>query len=201
MRRVSLKQYLLEAVIRAVLPLLGVMMLMSGLLGVVSFTVVPVVDAMRSRQWTPVAATLEWARVEPPAPGRIRPLPALEVRYSYRFAGADFVGQRNDLHFGLNSAAAVQRRLREIEDGRALVVWVNPEAPTQAMLDRSLHWGVMVWTLPSALFALVGGLLVFVGMVAWNDWRPLWRREALPESAAHAAHAAHEAAFGPDSVR
>lgn len=198
MRRVSHKQYLLEVVIRAVLPLLGVMLLMAGLLGVVSFAVVPLADAMRTRDWTPVAATLEWARLEPPAPVRIRPLPALAVRYNYSFGGNAFVGLRSDLHFGLNTASALQGRLREIEDGRGLIAWVNPGAPSQAVLDRSLHWGVMIWALPSALFALIGALLVFVGMVAWNDWRPLWRRAPVVEPPALSAH---EATFGPDSVR
>lgn len=177
MRRVPLKQYMLEAVIRVALPLLGVVLLVAGLLGVVSFAVVPTLDAMRSRQWTPVAATLDWARIEPATVARSRPLPALAVRYSYRYGGVDFVGRRNDLHFGLDTPSAVQARLRQVEDGRALTAWVNPAAPEQAMLDRSLHWGVLLLTIPAALVALIGGLLVFGGMVAWNDWRPLWRRQ------------------------
>ncbi|QDF99196.1 hypothetical protein CJ010_22965 [Azoarcus sp. DD4] len=177
MRRVPLKQYLLEAVIRVALPLLGVVLLVAGLLGVVSFGVVPTLDAMRSRQWTPVVATLDWARIEPATVARSRPLPTLAVRYSYRYGGVDFVGRRNDLHFGLDTPSAVQARLRQVEDGRALTAWVNPAAPEQAMLDRSLHWGVLLLSIPAALVALIGGLLVFGGMVAWNDWRPLWRRQ------------------------
>lgn len=177
MRRVPLKQYMLEAVIRVALPLLGVVLMVAGLLGVVSFGVVPMLDAMRSRQWTPVVATLDWARIEPATVARNRPLPALAVRYSYRYGGVDFVGRRNDLHYGLDTPSAVQARLRQVEDGRALTAWVNPAAPEQAMLDRSLHWGVLLLSIPAALVALIGGLLVFGGMVAWNDWRPLWRRQ------------------------
>lgn len=169
MRRTSLKRYLLEAVIRVVLPLFGVAVLMSGLLGVVSFGIVPVFDAMRSRQWTPVVATLDWARIEPARMARNRPLPMLDVRYTYRYRGVEFVGRRNDLHFGVDTPQGVTASLRQFEDGRALTAWVNPAAPEQAMLDRSLHWGVLALSIPAAVMALIGGLLVFGGMVAWND--------------------------------
>lgn len=178
MPRVSLKQTLLEILIRVALPLLGVHLLVAGTLGVVSFLLLPLFEAMHSRQWTPVVATLESARVERAELLRVRPLPALEVRYSYRYRGADFVGSRNDLHHGLDTPAGVRNRLVMVEDGRALTAWVNPDKPAQALLDRSLNWGVMVLAVPAAVLALVGGLLVFIGMVAWNDWRPMWWRPA-----------------------
>ncbi|ANQ86944.1 DUF3592 domain-containing protein [Azoarcus olearius] len=181
MRGPSLRQYLLEALLRAAVPLVGVSLLVAGVLGVVSFGVLPMVDAMRSRQWLPVEARLEWVRAEPAAPMRIRPLPAIRVSYQYSYGGADYVGRRTDLHHGLNTPAAVARRLSEVRESEPLVAWVNPAAPEQAMLDRSIHVAVVVLALPSALLALVGGLAVFLGMVAWNDWR-LPRTLARPDS-------------------
>lgn len=175
MHRIPLRSYLLEALLRVALPLFGVALLVAGLSGVVSFGVVPIYDAMRSRQWTPVPATLQAVRLDAPALLHSRPLPALAVRYSYRFAGGEFVGERPDLHHGLDLPDAVRQRLRELGNGRELVAWVNPRAPEQAMLDRSLHWGVVVLSIPAGMIALVGGLLVFGGMVLWNDWQPLWR--------------------------
>lgn len=177
MSRVSLKLFLLEGTIRVVFPLLGVALLVSGLFGVVSFGVLPLVDAMRSRQWTPVPATLEAVRLAPAQLLRNRPLPAFEVRYRYQFDGADFVGTRFDLHNGVDHRGAVKAHIARLPVGTELTAWVNPNSPDQAMLQRSLNWPLLGLVLPFGAIGLIGGLFLLGGMVAWNDSRSLLRKD------------------------
>jgi hypothetical protein len=176
MPHVPLKLRLLEAVIRIVLPFLGILLLVAGLMGVVSFAAMPLAEAMRSRQWVPVPAHVEHIQVMPADLMRNRPLPQLQVEYRYRYEGTWYTGDRHDLHHGLDTEKAMDARLAKLEDGEPGTAWVNPKAPEQSMMDRSLHWPVVALALPAAVVAVLGGLLVFAGMVAWNDWRPAWRR-------------------------
>ncbi|MDO9598660.1 MAG: DUF3592 domain-containing protein [Azoarcus sp.] len=178
MSRVSLKLFLLESTIRVVFPLLGVVLLVSGLFGVISFGALPLVDAMRSRQWTPVPATLESARIAPAQILRNRPLPALEVRFHYQFGGMDLVGNRYDLHYGFDHRGALEASMARLPAGTELVAWVNPHSPDQVMLQRSLNWPLLALVIPFGAIGLTGGLLLLGGMVGWNEARPLQRGEA-----------------------
>ncbi len=176
MSRISLKFRLLEAAIRVVLPSAGIVLLVAGLMGLVSFAGMPLLEAVRCRQWIPVPAQLEKVEVLPPDFVRSRPLPALAVRYRYHYENADFTGERHDLHHGLDTAGEMLRRLEQLNDSPSVTAWVNPKTPEQSMLERSLHWTVVALALPAGVLTLLGAILVFAGMVAWNDWRPGWRQ-------------------------
>ncbi len=175
MPHIPFKLRLFEAAIRVVLPVVGIALLVFGLMGVVSFAAMPLLEAVRCRQWVPVSAQLERVEVLSPDFVHNRPLPMLTVRYRYRYENTDFTSDRHDLHHGLDTTDGMSMRLVQLNDSPSITAWVNPNIPEQSMLERSLHWSVLVLALPSGLLVLVGAILVFAGMVAWNDWRPPWR--------------------------
>ncbi|NMG75786.1 DUF3592 domain-containing protein [Aromatoleum diolicum] len=165
----SLRVRLASLVIRVGVPLLGVTLLILGLLGLVSFAVLPAFEALRSRDWQPVPAVLETVAVQPP-PSRLHPpLDAVAVRYRYTIGGIDYAYDCFDPHAGLYLHKASSEVLAELRASREIVVWVNPANPAEAMARRDLRWPVLLFSLPALLMSLIGGLLVFAGMLAWNN--------------------------------
>lgn len=175
MPRTSFKLLLVECGIRVVFPLLGIVLLMSGLFGAITVGVQPLYEAMQTRQWRPVPATLEMARMEPADLLYNRPLPALKVRFRYQLDAQEYVGTRYDLHQGLAFRRMVEGALKELSPGKAVTAWVSPQDPQQALLVRSLNWPMLAMALPFAAVAVLGGLLLLLGMVAWNHSRPFQR--------------------------
>lgn len=156
-------------VVRIGLPLLGACLLTLGILGLVSFALLPAVEALRSRDWRPVTAVLEAVAVQPP-PSRLHPpLDALEVRYRYTIADVEYSDDCFDPHLGLYLRSASPAVLAELRASPEIVVWVNPADPAEAMVRRNLRWQVLLFAVPALMMALTGGLLVFAGMLAWNN--------------------------------
>lgn len=174
----SLKLNLIEGGIRVVLPLLGVAMLAAGIFGLMSFTVQPLYEAMQTRQWVAVPARLESASVDAASYLTSRPLPALAVRFRYQYGSREYVGDRYDLHQGFERRSVIERNLALLRSGESLTAWVNSEEPSQAVLVRSLNWPLLTMGIPFAVVALVGGLLLLGGMVAWNQAPAVRRRSS-----------------------
>ncbi len=173
MSRTSLKLYLVEGGIRLIFPLFGVALLVAGIFGAISFGVQPLYEAMQTRQWTPVPATLELASIEPADLLRNRPLPSLKVRYRYTVDAEGFVGSRYDLHQGVGYHRTLAAVLREMDIGQSVTAWIDPADPGKVVLVRSLNWTLLAMALPFVAIALLGGFLLLGGMVAWNQARPL----------------------------
>ncbi|PLX76708.1 MAG: hypothetical protein C0607_03725 [Azoarcus sp.] len=173
MSRTSLKLYLVEGGIRLIFPLFGVALLVAGIFGAISFGVQPLYEAMQTRQWTPVPATLEFVSIEPADLLRNRPLPSLKVRYRYTVDAEGFVGSRYDLHQGVGYHRTLAAVLREMDIGQSVTAWIDPADPGKVVLVRSLNWTLLAMALPFVAIALLGGFLLLGGMVAWNQARPL----------------------------
>jgi uncharacterized protein DUF3592 len=163
-------------VIRVGLPVLGVALLMAGLLGIVSYGVLPSVDALRSRDWQPVEASIDYVGLRLP-PSRLHPnLDAVEIRYRYFAAGAEHSGVRYDPHDGQYSRPLSQEVFARLQSAGTIAVWVNPADPDDAMVSRELRWPVLFFTLPALALALAGGLMLFAGMLAWSHDGRSWPR-------------------------
>lgn len=169
MSRISLKVHLIEGGIRVVFPLLGIFFLVAGIFGAISFGVQPLYEAMQTRQWVEVPAVLESVRIEPPDILHNRPLPALMVRFRYQHGSKEYVGSRYDLHQGAERRGVVEANYRELNASQAVTAWVNPQMPSQALLVRSLSLPLLAMSVPFAALALLGGVLLLGGMVAWNQ--------------------------------
>jgi hypothetical protein len=167
--------YLVEGGIRLIFPLFGVALLVAGIFGAISFGVQPLYEAMQTRQWTPVPATLEVVSIEPADLLHNRPLPALKVRYRYMVDTEGFVGSRYDLHQGVGYHKTLVAVLRDMDIGQSVTAWIDPADPRKVVLERSLNWTLLAMALPFVAIALLGGFLLLGGMVAWNQARPLRR--------------------------
>jgi len=95
------------------------------------------------------------------------------VRYRYTVDAESFVGSRYDLHKGVGYHRALKAVLGGMVVGQPVTAWIDPGDPRKVVLERSLNWGLLAMALPFAAIALLGGLLLLGGMVAWNQARPL----------------------------
>jgi len=169
-------------VVRVGLPLIGVALLMTGLIGVVSYGVLPTIDAWSSRHWQPVEATIESVSLSPP-PSRFHPrLETLDIRYEYTVDGTAHVGTRYDPHSGQYAHPQNSEILASLKTSPKITVWVDPENPEDAMVLRELRLPVLVFVVPALGLALAGGLMLFTGMLSWNHDHPTWRAGGASES-------------------
>ncbi|TAK42731.1 MAG: DUF3592 domain-containing protein [Betaproteobacteria bacterium] len=130
----------------------------------------PLENERRVRTWEEVPATLLEAR---------RQQKRLSVRYRYEYRGAERTGERvgfYDNHFGgpfeelrREQLSAFRARLAE---GGGMTVWVNPQNPGEALIDRRILWPVVRKDLlgPGFLCA-IGLIFAFLGFFIIRDHR------------------------------
>lgn len=164
--------------IRVGLPLIGVALLMTGLLGVVSYAVLPTIDALRARDWQPVEATVQSVSLVPAVSELHPPLDTVEIRYTYKVDGAEHAGLRFDPHGGQYAQPEASEVFSKLKTTPQITVWVNPDDANDAMVLAELRVPVVLLAVPAFGLALVGGLLLFTGMLAWNHNRLSWRPDA-----------------------
>jgi hypothetical protein len=119
-----------------------------------------VYDWHRAQQWVRVKADVQKA--------------AGDLSYTYAWQGKPYVGSRvGTFVIGGSSEvddfeARIDDRIRQAtEAGKPITVWVNPDNPSESMLDRELRWKLLVIFVPFALgFGGVG--LVVGSMMMWN---------------------------------
>lgn len=167
---------------RVGLPLIGLALLMTGLLGVVSYGVLPILDAARSNDWQPVEASIESVALSPAVPGFHPQLETVEIRYAYTVDGEVRAGTRYDPHGGQYAMPQGAEVLASLKTSPRITVWVDPEEPQDAMVLRGVRLPVLLFAVPALGLALAGGLMLFVGMLSWNHNRLTWRPGGAGES-------------------
>lgn len=132
-------------------------------------------DAHRAQSWVRVKADVIDASLETSRGSEGGVTFRNDGRYRYVFAGKPHVGAR----LGISSLGgsdniddwheAVNARLKDALDaGKPVTVWVNPDDPAEAVLDREIRWGEVVFLIPFALAfggVGVGGLVAMVFVV------------------------------------
>ena len=141
------------------------------------FALVPTLaDGYRMQSWEEGRATLESAELVE-LKGEDSTSYRVSATYTYAYDGRMYRGHRVAIGATADNIGDFQQRLgHELEsalaEGRPVPVWINPEQPAEAVLNRDIRWGmaglVLVGTL---LFGGVGMLLFVAG------WRP---RRASP---------------------
>jgi 3-deoxy-D-manno-octulosonic-acid transferase len=139
---------------RAGLLLLAVVLLGGGLIGVWRLALSPLLDAWRSRDWVQVMAKIETLALAQDARGV-----QLRTRYAYRVEGVLYRASRYGLHRGTENAEAARAAYAELLYRNKVWVWVNPEAPGEALMNRDIHWSIIVFALPAVAAAALGALL------------------------------------------
>lgn len=129
-----------------------------------------VLERLQMAGWEEVPATIESARVEQHHSSDDGTTYSLEARYSYRYQGAWYEGDRAALHEGTDSAEGYHREklalLQEhLSSGEPFLCRVDPDDPTEAVLFAELRVErLATYTLLGVLFSGVGfGLLFAAG--------------------------------------
>ncbi|MBL0143338.1 MAG: DUF3592 domain-containing protein [Betaproteobacteria bacterium] len=128
-------------------------------------SIVETLSAARSaRDWVKVRATVDNAKLES-GDGTYR----AEAAYRYRFEGKDYTGTRlgiSTLGGSDNIDDWHEQIAGRLEDARSagipITVWVNPDNPAEAVVDREIRWKELLFLAPFSLaFGGVGvGALV-----------------------------------------
>ena len=129
-------------------------------------------DAWRMQGWDPVAAQLAAAGYETHS-GDDSDTYEAYAQYSYQYRGQDYYGDRVGLAGGADNIGNYQvdtgNRLSAIRaSGQPITVWVNPEAPGQSIIDRSIRWGLIGFK--SIFLFVFGG--VGLGLLVYTWTRP-----------------------------
>lgn len=153
------------------LPFLGV-----GLLCLWFLTLRPTLDWLRSRNWQATEAVIEKAWLQPSS--RSNRTLEVNVRFHYQAQGKPRVGTCQSFLQGFSRVGAPDKQ--EIVDnlpaGKVVTCWVNPAAPDEAVLDRSLP------TAQATLALLFATPFITIGLAAQSFlFLPLLRRRYLAQ--------------------
>lgn len=125
-------------------------------------------DAWQMQVWVEVEARLTRGGYETNSGGDADTYEAY-ADYSYIYRGQEFVGDRVSLSSGGDNIGDYQevmgRKLQSTAgSGNALRVYVDPEEPTESIIDRDIRWGLIGFkSIFLFVFGGVGlGLLIFV---------------------------------------
>jgi hypothetical protein len=130
------------------------------------------VDAQRMQDWQQGEARLTSAELVA-SRGSDSTTYRVRATYTYEYGGREYRGDRVAVSSAGDNIGDFQRGLgRELErahrEGRPVPVWINPENPREAVLNRDLRWGMV------GLFLMF--VLVFGGAGAGMLWYGLRTR-------------------------
>ena len=120
-------------------------------------------DSWRMGDWVQVEATLMSGGYETHSGDDSYTYEAY-AEYHYTYQGRRFTADRVGISSGADNIGKYQQEIgrnlqRAHANGDAILVWVNPDDPSQAIIDRGVRWG------------LIGFKMIFVvvfGGVNWN---------------------------------
>ena len=142
--------------------LAGLIFLSTGLAVAYSSAGTMITGYLSSSRWVEVPATIY--SVELIAKRGNTTTYSVNSNYSYQFNGENYTSNRVSLSTGSDNIGQywenLERSLRQAKNSNEAVAFVNPEDPTDSLLDRTLRWKSMVFG--SMLFFLFGGVGVFL---------------------------------------
>ncbi len=136
--------------------------------------VFPLIDTVKQanqvRTWQSAQATINAVELIKSRGSKGGTTYAVKASYTYSFAGRSF----NSTRLGLNEGSSTdnigdwhQTWYQTLTDAKTneqtVPVWVNPDQPEQALLDRNVRWPMVLFQLPFALlFTAVGAIAATV---------------------------------------
>jgi hypothetical protein len=124
-------------------------------------------DAWQMQAWQPVEGRLIDAGYETRSGDESTTYKAYAT-YGYRWQSQSYTNDRVGIAGGADNIGSYQQNLGRrlsvaLADGGAVTVWVNPDAPWDSVLDRSVRWGFTAFKMMFVLlFGGIGyGLLIF----------------------------------------
>ncbi|NNC77976.1 MAG: DUF3592 domain-containing protein [Woeseiaceae bacterium] len=137
-------------------------------------------DAWRMSDWLPVEARLISAGYETRS-GDSTTYEAY-ARYTYTHYGQTYNGERVSLSSGGDNIGSYQQdlgsRLSAAQQRReTITVWINPDDPSESIVDRSIRWGMVGFK--SIFLFVFGGIGLGLLIVIWRA--PKEKDKSLPE--------------------
>ncbi len=138
-------------------------------------------DAWRMQSWQPVPAQLTAAGYETHS-GDDSDTYEAYARYSYSYRGRAYTGDRVGLAGGGDNIGSYQtdignRLSRMHARGEPITVWVDPGAPAESIIDRSIRWGLVGFK--SIFLFVFGG--VGLGLLVYTWTRPKEKDASLAQ--------------------
>jgi hypothetical protein len=136
-------------------------------------------DAWRMQGWEPVPAQLTAAGYET-RPGDDSTTYEAHASYRYRYGGKDYIGDRVGLAGGGDNIGNyhidIGNRLSRMHArGEPVTVWIDPGAPADSIIDRSIRWGLVGFK--SIFLFVFGG--VGLGLLVYTWSRPAEKDASL----------------------
>jgi len=131
-------------------------------------------DAWHMRQWVPVDARLSDAGYETHA-GDDSDTYEAYASYTYNYSGSEYRSDRVAIAHGADNVGDYQRDLgnrlaAQLARGQPVTVWVDPQAPGDAVVDRTIRWGLIGF---KSIFLLVfGGVGLGLLIYTWTAAKP-----------------------------
>ncbi|MCX5660742.1 MAG: DUF3592 domain-containing protein [Planctomycetota bacterium] len=124
----------------AVLPiiLMGCFFIGLGVWGLFSFN--NVVTILAARTWTPTRCTIESSAIVPSGTNRRGPVLRLAIHYTYVINGKTHGSDRYDCDADGPSGNRAKQITELHPAGSETTCYVNPQDPSQAMLEREFRW-------------------------------------------------------------
>ncbi len=109
---------------------------------------------LQTRAWQPVMASVQGAQLSE-SRGRKSTTYRVSAAYTYSVEGKEHRGTRvGYTDTGDNIGSWQEDRYAELDDarrgGRRILAWVDPQQPGNAIIDRELRWGLVLFMLPFA---------------------------------------------------
>lgn len=139
-------------------------------------------EAPRLQHYVPVPARVLEARMDEDSDGD----PYLVARYQYQHLGRTLTGNR--IAWSLNRTEQFQwhQRLDAARGaGQTVVVWIDPEHPGLALLDRELRWSRLAFLLPFALIFPAISVCALVMLIAVLRGERPTNKARAPSAASH----------------
>lgn len=160
---------LVDIAMRTLLPCVGMLILISGVLCIVSFALVPVGEYTLARNWVEAQAKVERFEYQPRGKGLSWPFPHVEMRYRYVLDDTEYVGQQVGFHGGVErDATRIDALSAKLRPGETIPVWVDAADPRKSVASREIDWQLVALAIPGIAFCAIGVLLVVLGMMSWN---------------------------------
>jgi hypothetical protein len=138
-------------------------------------------DARAMQSWVAVEATLNTAGLETHTGDDSNTYEAY-ARYTYAFGGRRYTGDRVAIAGGADNIGSYQQDLGRRLDaamrrGDTVAVYVNPDAPAEAVIDRSIRWSLLGFK--SIFLFVFGG--AGLGLIIWVFRSPKAKDLSAPE--------------------
>jgi hypothetical protein len=155
--------------------LFGVLAIVMGFFLSAFCVIKPLQNWANARHWISTNAVINRAELTSRS-GIHGPEYSLEVKYSFNFGGRSWQSTRRSFSESIDeSIADLDAWVASHKPGTVTPVFVNPEDPTDAVLDRSIHLGWITLALSFCMLAF-GFVMLAQCLLTW------WRRKGLTDA-------------------